>query len=198
MDIASETRSAFFNRRAEGWNEHLSNDDALYLAKIISATETPEELGTNVLDLGCGTGILFPFLSAWKVTAYDHSESMLKCAKEKQYAHVIEYIQGDAHQLPFSDETFARVYLLSVIPHLDDVPVVVSEVRRVLKPGGTVNMIHLMDSETITTIHAKIGGAVAHDRLLELTELKSLMLSLKYEICFEDADDRMTLIGRKP
>ncbi|HVN49487.1 MAG TPA: methyltransferase domain-containing protein [Bacteroidota bacterium] len=197
MNILSETRKDFFNRRAERWNEHLSSDDSGYLQKIISIVETPGEIGKNVLDLGCGTGVLFPFLSEWNVTAFDHSESMLKCAKEKQYSNVREYIQGDAHQLPFSDETFARVYMLSVVPHLEDVPDVVAEVRRVLKPGGTVSIIHLLNAETITTIHAKIGGAVAHDRLLEISELKSILLTLKFEVGFEDSNARMTLIGRK-
>ncbi len=109
MDIASETRSAFFNRRAERWNEHLSHDDALYLKRIISFVETPEDIGRNVLDAGCGTGVLFPFLSEWNVTAIDNSETMLACARKKMSPNVVEYVKGDAHQLPFSDEAFARV-----------------------------------------------------------------------------------------
>ncbi len=88
--------------------------------------------------------------------------------------------------------------MLSVVPHLENVPAAFVEARRVLKSGGTISIIHLLNAETITTIHAKIGGAVAQDRLPEIPELKSVMLALKFEICFEDSAKRMTLICRKP
>jgi len=198
MNLSHETRRAFFDRAAKRWKEKLSADDARYLQHVVSLVDTPEELGKRVLDIGCGTGVLFPFLTDWEVTAFDCSEEMLSCARKKHAPHVVEYVKGDAHQLPFPDASFARVMMFSIVPHLEDANKALSEVRRVLKPNGTISIIHLYNAETITTIHANIGGAVAHDRLPELSELKSLMLSLNFNICFEDAHERMTLICRKP
>jgi ubiquinone/menaquinone biosynthesis C-methylase UbiE len=198
MNPFAETRRTFFDQAAPRWNEKLTVDDAHYLSHVLSLVGTPAEIGDHVLDLGCGTGVLFPFLTLWKVTAFDSSESMLSCARNKVAPHVIEYVRGDAHQLPFHDASFARVFMLSVVPHLEDKEKAMREVYRVLKPEGIVSMIHLHTAETITAIHANIGGAVAHDRLPETSELKAVMRSLGFEVCYEESAQRMTLICRKP
>jgi ubiquinone/menaquinone biosynthesis C-methylase UbiE len=198
MNSFAETRRTFFNQAAKRWKEELTADDAHYLQSVISLVDTPAELGNCVLDIGCGTGVLFPFFTSWKVTAFDNSEAMLACARKKNALHVIEYVQGDAHQLPFPDSSFARVVMLSVVPHLYDTNKAMREVYRVLKPKGIVSIIHLNDAETVTAIHANIGGAVAHDRLPDINELKALMLSLGFEVCYEESAQRMTLICRKP
>jgi ubiquinone/menaquinone biosynthesis C-methylase UbiE len=198
MNAFTKTRRAFFDQAAKRWKEELTADNAQYLQHVISLVDIPAELGRSVLDIGCGTGVLFPFLLSWEVTAFDCSEEMLACARKKNAPHVVEFVQGDAHQLPFPDASFARVVMLSVVPHLDDTDKAMREVYRVLKPKGIVSIIHLNDAETITAIHANIGGAVAHDRLPDVNELKTLMLSLGFEVCHEESAKRMTLICRKP
>jgi demethylmenaquinone methyltransferase/2-methoxy-6-polyprenyl-1,4-benzoquinol methylase len=197
MNTFTKTRRAFFDQAANRWKEKLTADDAQYLQYVVALVDTPAELGNRVLDIGCGTGVLFPFLTAWKVTAFDVSEEMLLCARKKNAPHVVEYVQGDAHQLPFPDSSFARVVMLSVVPHLDDTSKAMYEVYRVLKSKGIVSIIHLNNAETITAIHANIGGAVAHDRLPDVNELKTLLLSLGFEVCHEESAKRMTLICRK-
>ena len=49
-----------------------------------------------------------------------------------------EYVVGDARELPFEDGSFDAVFSYSVLQHLakEDVPRVVAEIRRVLRPGG--------------------------------------------------------------
>jgi demethylmenaquinone methyltransferase/2-methoxy-6-polyprenyl-1,4-benzoquinol methylase len=198
MNTFTKTRRAFFDQAAKRWKEELTIDDAHYLQHVVSLVDTTVELGKRVLDIGCGTGVLFPFLTTWEVTALDISEEMLSCARKKNAPHVVEYVQGDAHQLPFPDSSFARVVMLSVVPHLEDANKAMREVFRILKPKGIVSIIHLNNAETITAIHANIGGAVAHDRLPDVNELKVLLLSLGFEVCHEESAKRMTLICRKP
>ena len=49
-------------------------------------------------------------------------------------------VVGDAHQLPFRDGSFDRVFAFNVFEHLREPPRAAAEVARVLKPGGTVSI----------------------------------------------------------
>jgi len=49
-------------------------------------------------------------------------------------------VVGDAHALPFRDSVFDRVFAFNVFEHLRDPKTAASEIRRVLKPGGTVTI----------------------------------------------------------
>jgi SAM-dependent methyltransferase len=68
-------------------------------------------------------------------------------ATRTKYRNCIEFehkifkntdIVGDAHQLPFRNDIFDRVFAFNVFEHLADPPKVAAEILRVLKPGGSV------------------------------------------------------------
>lgn len=95
------------------------------------------------LELGCGTGsatrpVLTTFPQA-RVTALDLSRSYLKVAQEnlRDFDNV-DFINGDATNLDFKDETFDAVYSVYTLHEWPrkEREKVVSEAYRVLKPGG--------------------------------------------------------------
>ena len=100
----------------------------------------PEKVD-NLLDVGCGTGFYFPLLKehAENVTGIDVSASMLDEARElireKQLTNcrVSEY---SALALPFDDNSMDVVHSWDFLHHVPDVPKAVSQISRVLKPGG--------------------------------------------------------------
>ena len=121
-----------------------------------------------VLDVGCGTGVLFPMLLEkvgrdGHIIALDISGKMLKHAKTK--GHPVTVIQGDAQRLPFPDETFDWVVCNAVFPHFSDKLVALREVHRVLKDEGRLVICHPNSREAVNEIHHTIGGAVAHDTI---------------------------------
>lgn len=100
----------------------------------------------KVLDIGCGGGILseeFARLGC-RVDGIDISEASITTAKE--HARLgklkIEYQVGSALALPFSSASFDVVICCDVLEHLPDFGRAITEVTRVLKPGG----LYLLDT----------------------------------------------------
>ena len=98
----------------------------------------------KTLDIGTGTGRFAIFFAekGKNVVALDQSIEMLNVAKNKSIdANVddlIEFIQGDVEKLPFKDNEFDAIISIHVMTHFQDINNFVSEIIRVLKPGGTI------------------------------------------------------------
>lgn len=100
--------------------------------------------GARVLDLGTGTGLAALAAArlvepGGQVTGIDLSPAMLEQARRKAQAlHIanVEFRQGDAERLELPDRAFDAVLCASALFFVPDMPAAVSEVRRVLKPGG--------------------------------------------------------------
>lgn len=100
----------------------------------------------QVLDLGCGAGhVSFhvaPLVA--KVTAYDLAADMLdvvtQAATEKGLGNIV-ITQGMAEHLPFADASFDFVFSRYSAHHWQDVGLALREIKRVLKPGGTVAFV---------------------------------------------------------
>jgi ubiquinone/menaquinone biosynthesis C-methylase UbiE len=89
----------------------------------------------HALDLGCGDGRLTASLKAGAVTAADVSPVALRRATRRLPDAEIALVVPDA-ALPFVDGEFELVLCAETIEHVRDVQHLLSEVRRVLRPGG--------------------------------------------------------------
>ena len=93
--------------------------------------------GRDILDLGCGTGILTAKLREWEarlVAAVDPSEEMLAIAREQ--VQCVEFRNAHAAALPYGDESFDIVASSLVLHYVKDPRGVFREVARVLRKGG--------------------------------------------------------------
>jgi SAM-dependent methyltransferase len=91
--------------------------------------------GRKVLDLGCRSGALTRhFLEGNEVVGVDVDRAALAKAEERG----ITAVEADVTApLPFPDETFDAVVAGELLEHVDFPETVVSEVKRVLEPGGS-------------------------------------------------------------
>jgi ubiquinone/menaquinone biosynthesis C-methylase UbiE len=91
----------------------------------------------RALDLGCGDGRLSCELRAEELVLADVSEAALERARRRLPAAEAVRIEPDA-PLPLPDSSFDLVLCAETLEHVRDVQLLVSEARRVLRPGGRV------------------------------------------------------------
>jgi ubiquinone/menaquinone biosynthesis C-methylase UbiE len=89
----------------------------------------------HALDLGCGDGRLTAKLRAGSVTGADVSGLALKRAARRVPDAELTRVKPD-EPLPFVDSEFELVLCAETIEHVRDVQLFLSEIRRVLRPGG--------------------------------------------------------------
>jgi SAM-dependent methyltransferase len=91
----------------------------------------------SVLDLGCGDGRLTERIGARELTGADVSAVALERARRRLREVRLVELDPDA-PLPFEDGEFDLVVCAETIEHVRDVQLFLSEIRRVLRPGGTL------------------------------------------------------------
>jgi demethylmenaquinone methyltransferase/2-methoxy-6-polyprenyl-1,4-benzoquinol methylase len=98
--------------------------------------------GERALDLCCGTGDLALGLAKQgaEVVGLDFSEAMLQVAREKSKAEgtgaKVEFLCGDAQQIPFAENTFDILTIGYGLRNLADLDAGLRDMLRVAKPGG--------------------------------------------------------------
>jgi ubiquinone/menaquinone biosynthesis C-methylase UbiE len=90
----------------------------------------------EVLEVGCGTGLILDRVArfARRAVGIDLSSGML----EKAAARGLEVQEASATDLPFADGSFDVAYSFKVLAHVEDIRLAMSEMARVVRPGGWV------------------------------------------------------------
>ena len=137
---------------------------------------------THLLDVAGGTGdIAFRFSKKTKnkakVTILDRNENMLNEGKRRlnvgQIAPDLEWVCGDAMNLPFKNEIFDYYTISFGIRNVLDLKKCLSEALRVLKPGGRIMILEFskVENETLNKIYdafsfnvvPRLGKLIAND-----------------------------------
>lgn len=184
----------FFDRMAPQWDADMIRSDAI-ISKIFDGAGVEE--GVDVLDVACGTGVLFPDYLARKVrsvTAVDISPEMVKIAASKYPEAPITVLCGDVEDLPLGQ--FDRIMVYNAFPHFPDPENLIRVLSGHLKPGGTLTVAHGMSRAQIDHRHeggaSKVSVGLMHEDALAEIFGKYLSVTLKI------SDERMYQVtGRK-
>ena len=184
----------FFDELAPSWDADMIRDDGI-ISKILDGAEVGP--GKHVLDVACGTGVLFgDYLQrgVGSVTAVDISPEMVKIARGK-FPEQIQVLLGDAEKLDFGKK-FHCILVYNAFPHFPDPENLIRVLSGWLEEGGTLTVAHGMSRAAIDRHHEGAASPVSRgllheDRLAEIFE-KYLQLTVKI------SDDRMYQVtGRK-
>jgi ArsR family transcriptional regulator len=100
-----------------------------------------------VADLGCGTGQLAEKLAPHvkQIIGVDSSSAMLRAARKRLSGHEnVELLRGELSALPLDDASCDAAMLLLVLTYVPEIEPVLSEVRRILKPGRRVVIVDVL------------------------------------------------------
>jgi ubiquinone/menaquinone biosynthesis C-methylase UbiE len=119
-----------------GWSDHgLSRRVTTFERVLDSIHLTSDPL---ILDLGCGAGTYCRFLrkKGFRTIGLDYSFPMLKGAQKLQGDKRIQFLNGEAYNLPLSDHSVDVVVCIGVLQTLSDEKKAIREIHRILRPGG--------------------------------------------------------------
>ncbi len=132
--------STFNVNRADGYEQLMGRWSRRLAVPFIEFAGVED--GDRVVDVGCGTGSLTFALpgaaNVAKIAAVDLSPTFVEAAKRRNSDPRIEIQEADACALPFEDGGFDRALSLLVLHFVAEPAKAVSEMRRVVRPGGTV------------------------------------------------------------
>lgn len=122
-------------------------DQAGVLAELLHH-DTIYPPGARVLEAGCGIGSQTQFLAVnspqARFTCLDISPESLAQARASAAERGLtnlEFHQGDLYNLPFAEASFDHAFVCFVLEHLTDPVAVLAQIKRVLKPGGSLTVI---------------------------------------------------------
>jgi demethylmenaquinone methyltransferase/2-methoxy-6-polyprenyl-1,4-benzoquinol methylase len=174
-------RKTFFNKEAQNWEkEHRCEKEQSKLRKLFPYL--PVGKGDRVLDAGCGTGRLIPFLiksigPTGEIVEMDFAKKMLKIAKEKYADPNICFIQSDAQHIPFTENSFDVVICFALLPHIPDKQKALREFNRILKPDSPLVVAHNMSRKELNAFHKKVKGPVTQDLLPNQSKMENLFMN---------------------
>lgn len=159
MTVRREEVRSFFDGLAGSWDAERCPDSAKILDILRLAGVCP---GAKVLDVACGTGVLFPYyleLGAESVTGVDLSPEMIRIAGEKVKDSRIKLICADAEEIGGSG--FDCVVLFNALPHFPEPGRLISSLSDRLRPGGRLTIAHDRSRESINGHHEQTASAVS-------------------------------------
>ena len=160
----------YFNHCAISWDdEMIRNEDAIRVILNNGGIRA----GINVLDVACGTGVLFPDYFSRGVaslTGIDISPEMAKRAQEK--FPDADVICDDVETYPF-DHQFDAVMVYNAFPHFPDPKKLIEVLAGLTKQGGRLSVAHGMSRAKIGEHHSGAASKVSIG-LLDEHELSAL------------------------
>lgn len=181
-----DTIREFFNNFAPRWDiEPVADIEIINI--ILDNADIKEN--TDILDVGCGTGVLFPYYlerNVRSITAVDLSPEMVKIAKNK--FPQAEIICDDAESVSF-DRQFDAIMIYNAFPHFPNPDALIENLSKALKSGGKISIAHGMSKKELDEIHMKSAGKVSNI-LPECEELAKL-LSPYFNVEIMISNDKM-------
>ena len=178
----------FFDRCAPFWDADMVRHEDRITAILDNAGVRP---GVDVLDVACGTGVLFPDYierHAASITAIDLSPEMAKIAASKYPPEQVTVICGDVEETAF-DRQFDVVMVYNAFPHFPDPAKLIEVLANVTKPGGRLSIAHSMSRAQLDHHHSGSAHPVSNG-LMHEDDLAAIFAPY-YDVDVKISNDKM-------
>ena len=137
---------------ADRWNNNIQYHSVIFDAIPMGTART--------LDVGCGEGLLTRQLGDWVTTVIgvDIDVPSIGLAQRTTSAHNVRYVLADAGAAPFASEVFDAVVSVAALHHMD-MRVGLTQMARVLRPGGVLAMVGLARSRRLIDLPRDLVAA---------------------------------------
>ncbi len=165
--------ASFFDERAADWDERRA-PDAERLRVILALADV--RTGHRVLDVACGTGVLFGhYLEAGvaSVTGVDISEKMLQVAAGTYGDGRITLVRANAEEAELEGH-FDRVMVLDALPHFPSPRRLVANLARHIRPGGRLTIAHDIGRQRLNAVHHR-GAREVSRGLMDERKLAAIL-----------------------
>jgi ubiquinone/menaquinone biosynthesis C-methylase UbiE len=134
-----------YARQAERYDETRAASPSVLAALREALAGAP---GTSLADIGGGTGnyALALIQEGWEPVVVDRSPDMLRQAAAKG----LRTVQADAQRLPFEDERFDAVTMISMLHHVEDRGAALAQATRVLRRRGRLVLLGFTGEDAAT------------------------------------------------
>jgi len=164
---------SFFDRCAPTWDAEMIKSDSI-INTILNNAEV--EAGMDILDVACGTGVLFPYYlerGVASVTGIDISPEMAKLASGKfEGEDRVKVICGDVEEVSFGRK-FDRIVVYNAFPHFPKPKRLIKRLASLLKEDGRLTIAHGASREVIDNHHTGSASQVSNG-LMTADSLKKL------------------------
>ncbi len=153
----------YYNQTAAGYDAQYAEEQNMKIRAALSNVHLKEN--RLILDMGCGTGLLFPYIAdkAKLLVGIDTSAKLLKRAQKRARQNPnVTLIQADADHTPFKNQTFHIVFAITLLQNMPDPTATLKEIGRITKPKAVI---------ILTTLKKKFTQK-AIIKLLKKTKLK--------------------------
>ncbi|CAL9316470.1 2-methoxy-6-polyprenyl-1,4-benzoquinol methylase, mitochondrial [Streptomyces sp. SudanB66_2053] len=185
----------FFTARAADWDRRFPDDGPAYAAAV---AELGLREGGRVLDAGCGTGRALPALRgavgrSGVVLGADLTPAMLREAARAGRDRDGALLLTDVARLPLRSSSLDAVFAAGLIAHLPEPGENLREIRRVVRPGGTLALFHPVGRAALA---ARQGRRLTPDDLRAEPNLRALLTSAGWRMTsYVDEDTRFLALA---
>lgn len=191
-NMTKEAVTAYFDSLAPQWDSALVVDPDKINLILDKAGVRP---GVRVLDVACGTGVLFPFFvkrEAAQVTAVDISPEMARIAAEKIRDCRFRVICGDIEALDATG-TFDCCVVYNAFPHFPNPERLISRLAAWLRPDGRLTVAHGMSLDALNCHHSRHAAKVSRG-MMPASELAKLFYT-RFRVDTVISDDEKYVVS---
>ncbi|MDR0645793.1 MAG: class I SAM-dependent methyltransferase [Elusimicrobiota bacterium] len=169
----------FFDDLAQEWD---SRENPVFNARISGHIKNASiKKGDIIADVGCGTGILYPYFElagAASVLCVDISPKMIAELKKKY--PLADTLAADFDEAALPLDYFDKVIIFNAFAHFENKEATAAKARKILKSGGGFYIIHSLTRAELAKAHEAKAG-LDKDIIPTKIEMREIFTSAGFE-----------------